>query len=37
VFAATSEGLDVMDRVQEGDVIDRIEIIRIHPGLQRTR
>jgi cyclophilin family peptidyl-prolyl cis-trans isomerase/HEAT repeat protein len=37
VFAATSEGLDVMDRVQEGDVIDRIEIIRKHPGLQRTR
>jgi cyclophilin family peptidyl-prolyl cis-trans isomerase/HEAT repeat protein len=28
VFAATREGLDVMDRVQEGDVIDRIEIIR---------
>ncbi len=37
VFAATSEGLDVMDRVQEGDVIDRIEIIRKHPSLQRTR
>jgi cyclophilin family peptidyl-prolyl cis-trans isomerase/HEAT repeat protein len=28
VFAATREGLDVMDRVQEGDVIDRVEIIR---------
>jgi cyclophilin family peptidyl-prolyl cis-trans isomerase len=28
VFAATREGLDVMDRVQEGDVIEKIEIIR---------
>jgi cyclophilin family peptidyl-prolyl cis-trans isomerase/HEAT repeat protein len=31
VFAATRDGLDVMDRVQEGDVIDRIEIIRQPP------
>ncbi len=31
VFAATRAGLDVMDRVQEGDVIDRIEIIRQPP------
>ncbi len=30
VFAATRDGIDVMDRVQEGDVIDRIEIIRRH-------
>ncbi len=28
VFAATRDGLSVMDRVQEGDVIDSIEIIR---------
>lgn len=30
VFATTRDGLNVMDRVQEGDVIDRIEIIRRH-------
>jgi cyclophilin family peptidyl-prolyl cis-trans isomerase len=30
VFAATRDGLNVMDRVQEGDVIDRIDIIRLH-------
>jgi cyclophilin family peptidyl-prolyl cis-trans isomerase/HEAT repeat protein len=35
VFAATREGLDVMDRVQEGDVIDRVEIIRQPPGHHR--
>lgn len=32
VFAATRDGLDVMDLVQEGDVIDRIEIVRRPPG-----
>jgi cyclophilin family peptidyl-prolyl cis-trans isomerase len=30
VFAATRDGINVMDRVQEGDVIDRLEIIRRH-------
>jgi cyclophilin family peptidyl-prolyl cis-trans isomerase/HEAT repeat protein len=30
VFAATRDGLNVMDRVQEGDMIDRIQIIRRH-------
>ncbi len=28
VFAVTSQGLEVMDRVQEGDVIEKVEIIR---------
>jgi cyclophilin family peptidyl-prolyl cis-trans isomerase len=28
VFATIRDGLGVMDRVQEGDVIDRIEILR---------
>jgi len=31
VFATMRDGLTVMDRVQEGDVIDRIEIIRLSP------
>jgi cyclophilin family peptidyl-prolyl cis-trans isomerase len=30
VFAQISDGLDVLDRIQEGDVIDRIEILRPH-------
>jgi cyclophilin family peptidyl-prolyl cis-trans isomerase len=34
VFAAIRDGLTVMDRVQEGDVIDRIEILRLPPGSQ---
>ena len=29
VLATMRDGLDVMDRVQEGDVIDRIEILRV--------
>ena len=32
VFATTLDGLAVMDRVEEGDVIDRIEIIRPRPA-----
>jgi cyclophilin family peptidyl-prolyl cis-trans isomerase len=32
VLARTRDGLAVMDRVQEGDVIDRIEIIRRQPA-----
>jgi cyclophilin family peptidyl-prolyl cis-trans isomerase/HEAT repeat protein len=37
VFAATREGLSVMDRVQEGDVIERIEILRVRKAQQRHR
>jgi cyclophilin family peptidyl-prolyl cis-trans isomerase/HEAT repeat protein len=35
VFATIRDGLTVMDRVQEGDVIDRIGILRQPPGRQR--
>jgi cyclophilin family peptidyl-prolyl cis-trans isomerase len=35
VFATTRDELTVMDRVQEGDVIDRIEIIRLGQTPQR--
>ena len=31
VLATIREGLSVMDRIQEGDVIDRIEILRVMP------
>jgi hypothetical protein len=29
------DGLSVLDRVQEGDVIERIEIIRLHSAPKR--
>jgi cyclophilin family peptidyl-prolyl cis-trans isomerase len=29
VFASILEGMSVMDRVEEGDVIDRVEIVRV--------
>ena len=32
VLAKIRDGLAVMDRVQEGDVIDRIEIVRRKPA-----
>jgi cyclophilin family peptidyl-prolyl cis-trans isomerase/HEAT repeat protein len=35
VFATIRDGLSVLDRVQEGDVIDRIEIIRLHSDPRR--
>jgi len=35
VFATVRDGLTVMDRVQEGDVIDRIEILRLPSTRQR--
>ncbi len=37
VLAKISDGLSVMDRIQEGDVIDRIEILRVPPAPQRHR
>jgi cyclophilin family peptidyl-prolyl cis-trans isomerase len=37
VLATIRDGLTVMDRVEEGDVIDRIEIIRLPPALRRRR
>jgi len=37
VLATIRDGLAVMDRVQEGDVIDRIEILRLPPASQRRR
>jgi cyclophilin family peptidyl-prolyl cis-trans isomerase/HEAT repeat protein len=37
VLATILDGLSVMDRVQEGDVIDRIEIIRLHSDPQRRK
>jgi cyclophilin family peptidyl-prolyl cis-trans isomerase/HEAT repeat protein len=37
VFATILDGLTVMDRIQEGDVISRIEILRIPPAPQRGR
>jgi len=37
VLAAIRDGLAVMDRVQEGDVIERIEIIRRRPANKRHK
>ena len=37
VLARIRDGLAVMDRVQEGDVIDRIEIIRRKPAIPKDR
>jgi cyclophilin family peptidyl-prolyl cis-trans isomerase/HEAT repeat protein len=37
VLATIRDGLDVMDRVQEGDVIDRIEIMRPHSDPQQRK
>ena len=37
VLATIRGGLDVMDRVQEGDVIDRIEIVRLAPAAGRRK
>jgi cyclophilin family peptidyl-prolyl cis-trans isomerase len=37
VLAKIRDGLSVMDRVQEGDVIDRIEIVRLHSGPHRSK
>ncbi len=37
VLAKIRDGLTVMDRVQEGDVIDRIEILRLPPAPQRRK
>jgi cyclophilin family peptidyl-prolyl cis-trans isomerase/HEAT repeat protein len=37
VFGAIRDGLAVMDSIQEGDVIDRIEIIRVPAALQRRK
>lgn len=37
VFATIRDGLTVMDRIEEGDVIDRIEILRVPPGPQRPQ
>jgi cyclophilin family peptidyl-prolyl cis-trans isomerase len=37
VLATIRDGLSVMDRVEEGDVIDRIEIVRPHSDTQRSK
>jgi len=37
VLAMIRDGLTVIDRIEEGDVIDRIEILRVPPGPQRPR
>ncbi|MGA3187004.1 MAG: peptidylprolyl isomerase [Bryobacteraceae bacterium] len=37
VLAKIRDGLSVLDRVQEGDVIDRIEIVRVHSDSKRRR
>jgi cyclophilin family peptidyl-prolyl cis-trans isomerase len=37
VFATIRDGLTVMDRVQEGDVIDRVEILRPSPAGRRRK
>ncbi len=37
VMARMLDGFEVMDRVQEGDVIERIEILRAPPSRTRTR
>ena len=37
VMATMRSGLDVMDRVQEGDIIERIEIVRASVGSTRVK
>jgi cyclophilin family peptidyl-prolyl cis-trans isomerase/HEAT repeat protein len=37
VLATISDGLSIMDRIQEGDVMDRIEILRAPPAPQRPK
>jgi len=37
VLATIRDGLSVMDRVQEGDVIDRIEIVRLQSDPRRSK
>jgi cyclophilin family peptidyl-prolyl cis-trans isomerase/HEAT repeat protein len=37
VFATIRDGLSIMDRIQEGDVIDHIEILRVPSARQRRR
>jgi cyclophilin family peptidyl-prolyl cis-trans isomerase/HEAT repeat protein len=37
VLATIRDGLSIMDRVQEGDIIDRIEIVRLHSAPQRRK
>jgi cyclophilin family peptidyl-prolyl cis-trans isomerase len=37
VIATIRDGLSVIDRVQEGDVIDRIEIVRRHSDRRRSK
>ena len=37
VVATMRDGLSVMDRIEEGDVIERIEIIRVRSGVERNQ